>query len=245
MFFNKNHEVDQSEKIILDSLAALFDDKNTVDISLFLFDPNNISLDSLMLLGIPEKVGRRLINYRNKGGRFYVKEDVKKIYGLEVTLWEKISDYITLPDSSSFKKNELKIRAFDINIVNSDGLKSVNMIGVVLSDRIIKFRQKLGGFVSIEQLDEIYGLSDPALKNLKSIAFVKKGFRPHQLKINYDDFETLRQHPYISDKLAEDIIRFREINSKIESDKVLQNFKSIDKSNFERLILYLDFQQSN
>lgn len=241
IFFNKSQNVEPAEKIILDSLAALFDNKSIVVDSLFLFDPNIIPLDSLMLLGIPEKVGKRLINYRNKGGRFYVKEDVKKIYGLKASTWKNISDYIYLPDSASFKKNDVIIRAFDINIVNSYRLKAVNMVGEELANRIINFRQKLGGFISIHQLDEIYGLSDPALKNIKSFAFVKEGFSPHLIKINHDDFETLSQHPYISDKLAEDIIRFREINSKIESKKVLENFKSIDKSNFERLIIYLDF----
>ncbi len=62
------------------------------------------------------------------------------------------------------------------------------------------------------------------------------------IRINHDDFDRLKRHPYISDQLAEDIIRYREINSSIESEKVLANFKSIDKRYFKKLILYLDFK---
>ena len=116
------------------------------------------------------------------------------------------------------------------------------MIGNVLAARIVKYRDLLGGFVNKNQLREVYGLQDIALGNLKSATFISSGFKPRLLKINRDSLEMLQNHPYISDKLAEDILRFREINSTIESEKVLANFISIDKSKFEKLILYLDFQ---
>ena len=67
-------------------------------------------------------------------------------------------------------------------------------------------------------------------------------FRSRKIKINALDREGLAKHPYISDKLAADIVRYREVNNRIESEKVLANFKSVDKSNFKKLILYLDFQ---
>lgn len=116
------------------------------------------------------------------------------------------------------------------------------MIGDVLASRIVTYREMLGGYITEEQLDEVYGLSDEALRNVKSSVFIRDGFKPRLIKINSDSLNALKSHPYISGQLAEDIIRFREINTTIESEIVLANFKSVDKSNFEKLIFYLDFQ---
>jgi DNA uptake protein ComE-like DNA-binding protein len=153
-----------------------------------------------------------------------------------------IYTFINLPDSAlryQRKKPEQKI---DLNSASVNQLKNVHMIGDVLATRIVKYRDLLGGFVNKNQLEEVYGLSEFALVNLTSAAFINSDFKPRLLKINHDSLEAFQNHPYISYQLAEDILRFREINSTIESEKVLVNFKSIDKSNFEKLILYLDFQ---
>jgi DNA uptake protein ComE-like DNA-binding protein len=85
-------------------------------------------------------------------------------------------------------------------------------------------------------------LEKPALDALKTRAFVQKDFIPERLKVNQATAEELMRHPYISRQLAEDIVRVREINGAIESEKLLVNFKSVDKGNFEKLISYLDFQ---
>jgi len=116
------------------------------------------------------------------------------------------------------------------------------MIGDVLALRIVKYRDVLGGYISKEQVEEVYDLTNPALTNLTSSIYIAKDFRPDLIKVNQVSMEELESHPYISSKVAEDIMRFREINNKIESEKVLENFKSVDKSNFKKLILYLDFQ---
>lgn len=240
----QNKTVDPSEVKKLDSLVNILENSELSDghHTLFLFDPNEISVDSLVLLGFSKNVSERLINYRSKGGSFYVKEDVKKIYGVTGQLMDDIYTFINLPDSALRGQKKKIEQKFDLNNANADKLKNVHMIGDVLAARIVKYRNLLGGFVNKNQLEEVYGLSDIALENLKSTTFINSGFKPRLLKINHDSLEAFRNHPYISYQLAEDILRFREINSTIESEKVLVNFKSIDKSNFGKLILYLDFQ---
>ncbi|MCK5702475.1 MAG: helix-hairpin-helix domain-containing protein [Cyclobacteriaceae bacterium] len=240
----QNRSVDPADIKKLDSLVAILenDELPNTHHTLFLFNPNEISPDSLMLLGFPKKVAERLINYRSKGGRFYIKMDVKKIYGITDQLMGDIYTFINLLDSTSrdhLKKTEQK---FDLNYANVNQLKKVSLIGDVLANRIVKYRDLLGGFVNMDQLDEVYGLSEMAKKHLKSITFISTKFKPHLIKINRDQADVILRHPYISFQLAEDIIRFREINSTIESEKVLAHFKSIDKSKFEKLIPYLDFQ---
>ena len=239
----QNSTIKPSDIKQLDSLVAILESRDlpNVNHALFLFDPNSISFDSLLLLGFPKKVAEILINYRSKGGKFYIKKDVKKIYGISDLLMEDIYAFINLPDSI-FGGREKKIaQNFDLNTATIDQYKKVNMIGDAFASRILKYRNLLGGFVNKDQLEEVYGLSGVALLNLKNSSFIRAEFKPRLIKINHDDVETLRNHPYISGMLAEDILRFREINSIIESEKVLAGFKSLDKSIFEKLILYLDF----
>jgi competence protein ComEA len=240
----QNRSDDPADVTKLDSLVAILenDELPNTHHTLFLFNPNEISADSLMLLGFPKKVAERLIKYRSKGGRFYIKKDVKKIYGITDQLMDGIYAFINLPDSASRNQHKKTEQKFDLNYANVNLLKKVSMIGDVRANRIVKYRDLLGGFVNMDQLDEVYGLSEMAKKRLKSMAFISAKFTPHLIKVNRDEKDVIAMHPYISDQLAEDIIRFREINSTIESEKVLAHFKSIDKSKFEKLIPYLDFQ---
>ena len=154
-------------------------------------------------------------------------------------MYNQVEDYIDLPDSSSVKNHQLSM---EINTADPNDLWQIHMIGDVLATRIVKYREALGGFISEEQFDEVYALSDEALHKLNVSVYIGHGFSPRLIKINSDSLDVLKSHPYITDQLAEDIVRFREINGTIESEKVLVNFKSVDKSNFQKLIFYLDFQ---
>ena len=237
-------EVNPSDVQKLDSLASLLENKEFLkgDAKLFLFDPNTISVDSLVLLGFPQNVAKRLINYRSKGGMFYKKNDVMKIYGITDLLMEYIYPFINLPDSAIISVEKFTKQKIDLNSATIQQLKKVYMVGDVLAARIVKYRDLLGGYVSEDQLEEVFGLEDIALLNMKNETYIRSNFKPRLVRINHDSLEMLQSHPYISDRLAEDILRFREINSTIESEIVLTDFKSIDKRNFKKLILYLDFR---
>ncbi len=239
-----NISVDPAEVKRLDSLVALLERDEPFDENqkLFSFNPNVISVDSLVLLGFPKSVAKRLVNYRSKGGRFFIKQDVKKIYGVTDELMDDIYSIINLPDRALKKQGEKLTKKLDLNSASAEQFKTITMIGDVFAARIVKYRNSLGGFVSKDQLEEVYGLSDDALRNLKTDTFITSGFKPRRIKINHDSLEVLQNHPYISDHLAEDILRFRDLNDAIKSEKVLVNFKSVEKSKFEKLILYLDFQ---
>jgi len=75
-----NSKIDPAEIKQLDSLAAMLNrgEMSSKNRSYFKFDPNSLSIDSLMLLGFSEKIAQRMQNYISKGGHFYKKEDVKK-----------------------------------------------------------------------------------------------------------------------------------------------------------------------
>jgi DNA uptake protein ComE-like DNA-binding protein len=233
-----NNQPDPTAIKKLDSLAELLRKQDYEKLSpvYFAFNPNYVTVDSLLMLGFPRKVAERLYNYREKGGRFDVKKDMKKIYGLSDSLMNRIYPYIDLPE-----KSKAIISPMDINTINSRELASRSGIDGNLASRIVNYRFKLGGFVLLDQLIEVYGITDDLAKQLKSKVFIVGGYRPRLIKINHENAQKLQQHPYISDQLAEDIIRYREINGTIKSQTVLADFKSMDMVNFEKLIFYLDF----
>ncbi len=232
-------DVDPDDVRKLDSLVQIMEKEKTVDHEPFTFDPNVVSKDSLLLLGIPGSIARRIVNYRDKGGKFYVKYDLKKIYDFPPEIYQKLMPYINLP-----AKRHEKIAKFslDINKATSGDLERIPGLSRSVASRVVKYRNILGGYIDKSQLGEVYGLSGEALKNVRSAVFINKGFVPRRIKINSVSIEALQRHPYISDELAEAIVRYREINGKIESKTVLARFKSIDEHNFEKLISYLDFE---
>jgi DNA uptake protein ComE-like DNA-binding protein len=233
-------QLNPEDVIKLDSLVSLMEMQEHHETNYFMFDPNILPVDSLVLLGIPQKVAERLENYRNKRGRFIIKKDIKKIYGFSDQLYHSISEYITLPDSILTRQKRLT--HFDINEAGSEQLERISGIGPELAQRILRFREVLGGFISEEQFNEVYQLEGQPLYDLKKYAFIGGGYTPKRIKINQASIEELGAHPYITKRCAEDIVRFRNVNGAIESEKLLANFKSVDKDSFEKLILYLDFE---
>src|SRR5665648_1161064 len=128
---------------------------------LFSFDPNTSSYDTLIMLGLAGKEAGTLINYRNKGGKLRKPSDIKKIYGIEEGMAERLIPFVEIKAYTSEKSVKLSGRQqkflIDINSCDSATLVTLSGIGPVLSARIIKYRRLLGGFATTEQLKEVYG----------------------------------------------------------------------------------------
>ena len=161
------------DKAMLDSIVKQLEagerDQPETRIVYFHFNPNAVSVDSLKLLGLPERLARTINNYRTKGGKFKSKEDLKKIHGFPDSIYQRLKPYIVIPatfssgkkeaapEKESFsKKQEYKnketLAAFDLNKADSLQLLQWKGIGPVLASRIVRFRNKLGGFVEKELL---------------------------------------------------------------------------------------------
>lgn len=214
----------------------------------FKIDPNNATPEELSCLELPEFIIQRIIKFRNKGGVFYEITDLKKIYGLEITHYEKIKHHIVIQKvrGTSYQRktnttpNTQKTEPsfiFDINTADTNDLKKVKGIGSVLSNRIIKFRNQLGGFHSIEQLNEVYGLKGEALTNLKQRITIS--INCELIDINSVDITTLAAHPYISYDLARSIIGVREKFGDYHSPQEIMDKGLIKRHKFEKLKHYL------
>jgi competence ComEA-like helix-hairpin-helix protein len=156
---------------------------DTIKKELFFFDPNTLSEEGFLKLGLPQKTVHTLINYRNKGGYFKTPGDISKIYGLSKTQADRLIPYVRITNTK--QKKEIKYqqpvspasthqyRKININTASVEEWKTFPGIGDVIANRIIKFRASIGGFKSIDQVGKTYGLSDSTFQFIKPYLSLK------------------------------------------------------------------------
>ncbi len=234
----------------LDSLVALFNPAFTGTAeTIFYFDPNRISVDDMKRLGIPTPVAARISRYRESGGSFRTKHDFRKIYGLDSALYQRLYPFLELPDyrkeSQSVsppgrpKRAQIKINRFDINLADTAELKAIRGIGEKLSVRIVRFRDALGGFVSVEQLAEVYGLDSTRIAELQRHCFIEPGFQPKKININTAARQDIAGHPYISHRQAGSIVAYRFNHGNYASIEDICRIENLDSVTFRKIRPYL------
>lgn len=222
--------------------------------SLFYFDPNTASENDWQKLGLRDKTIKTILNYRSKGGKFRRAEDLGKIYGLHEDELQRLLPYvkiagagpsfendnhtavITSPAKNSFSKTTAAV--IDINSADTTELKRLNGIGSKLSQRIINFRSKLGGFVSVEQVAETYGLPDSTFQKIKEQLKVNPS-AIKKIDINSASLDELKAHPYIRFAIANAIIQYRNEHGRFQTVSELQKLGAIDETVFRKISPYL------
>ncbi len=145
---------------------------------LFYFDPNTLPPDGWKKLGLRNKTIQTICNYRNKGGYFRKPNDLRKIYGLRTDEADRLVPYVKISSSPRNRiynnyagseagrpvKQKEKYKVIDINTATVEDWKAFPGIGDVLGNRIVKFRNSMGGFSSVEQVKKTYGLPDSTYK---------------------------------------------------------------------------------
>jgi competence protein ComEA len=210
------------------------------------FDPNTISEKDLTDLGMSPYVANRIVRYREKGGTFKKKEDLLRIYGMDSLWFMRASAWITLPEKriqtkewKQFEKKETKTLIVDINLADSLQLVNVFGVGPALSKRIRNYRAKLGGYVSMEQLREVYGLDTLARIEINKKFFLSPEFAPSQLDLNHGTVEELVKHPYIKKREAQAIVNYRNQHGNFESVDGLLKVQIITQGWLEKVRPYV------
>lgn len=239
--------------------------RNQIEIEFTYFNPNNVVREDLLKMGLNENAVNNLMKYREKGGKFYKKDDLKKIYGISESTYKALENYIIIENEKSdisyqkpineqkyqnnadsnskidkvFKKNKILI---DINFADENELIKLNGVGEVLSKRILKYRDLLGGFVRVEQLTEVYGLSSETYEKIKDQIIIDTKMMK-KIKINIIDQDGLSEFPYINKKQAQILINFRNQHGNFKNINDIYNIKSIDKEFIEKIEPYIDFTE--
>jgi len=320
-----------SEEINSLTSAANSNNQEVKEIQYFEFNPNEIDEESWVLLGFSEKQAQSIIKYREKGGYFYKKEDLKRLYVVDDSLYDLLEPYVVLErksksysnysidkcyfvkltedsipiydgfselekiicnkkngiysyylggfssverakevqlqaiplgfnttevkllscdfgfvinksktdnkykknkfgkDNSTSLKSELNNFKVKINAADTTGFKSLKGIGSYYSSKIVKYRTALGGFTSVEQLKEVYGIPPEVIDQNVNRLFVDS---IDIVKVNINTCETaeLKKHPYINWNIANSIVQIRKSQ---EPYKTVEEIKKSDLVNDE------------
>ncbi|MCE7065650.1 ComEA family DNA-binding protein [Dyadobacter sp. CY326] len=231
------------------------------------FDPNSASIDQLETLGIPAFLARRIDKFRSKGGKFRKKEDLLNIYDFPSELFGKLKKHIVFssvvsPPSVSLSKsvsssssssrsfgarpgvetpgNVRGFVMFDLNLADTAQLVRLRGIGTKLSQRIIKYRDALGGFHDLRQYSEIFGLDSLALGELRR--YGKIGSAVKKISINTASAEELGRHPYLRDrKKIVVLVNYRQQHGAFQSLEDLKKVKVLDDDLIKKISPYLSF----
>jgi DNA uptake protein ComE-like DNA-binding protein len=246
---NNNIIIDVAEQTRIDSLKHLFKIKDTVKI--YPFNPNFITDYKGYTLGMSVKEIDRLHTFRSLNKYVNSKEEFQNVTRINDSLLKVIAPYFKFPDWVKANKKEytkkpfpktskeVSIKVRDINLVTAEDLKIISGIGDKLSERIIKFRDRLGGFLVNEQLYDVYALDaevvDRALKRFQVL-------NPPQVKrinINSASSKEIASLVYISYTVADKIVEHRELNGGFKSLDQLTNIDGFPSEKLDRIALYL------
>ncbi len=183
------------------------------------FNPNYLSDYKGYFLGMTPQQIDKITAFRQTGRYFQSKQEFKQVAGLSDSLFQKLLPYIKIPEykfkNNSFQNKHKLLKTNDINLATAEDLQSVNGIGPVLSKRIVKYRNAIGGFHSWTQLQKVYGLESDVIAKIKRKFILKsstKSIEKPVVKkpINTATAKELQRVYGIGEKLAGRIIKYRE-----------------------------------
>ncbi len=219
------------------------------------FNPNFISDYKGYKLGMSVLEIDRLLAFRKGNNYVNSRKEFQDVTKVSDSLLNAISPYFKFPDwvnnkkefkdykkypNSAFVKKE-KTVIIDINKATQEDLIKIYGIGEAISLRILKLKESLGGFVSMEQMNDVWGVSPEVIENLNSHFKVSELPNLKKIDINNASTKELSQFPYFNYQLAKQIVTFRSMNGDFKNVNDLTKIKglSIDKANI--IALYLDF----
>lgn len=219
------------------------------------FNPNFISDYKGYKLGMSVQELDRLFAFRKQNKFVNSVKEFQNVTKVSDSLLSVIAPFFKFPDwvnnkkefkayknneNSVFNKKE-KIILIDINQATKEDLIKINGVGEVISLRILTQKEKLGGFVSMEQLKDVWGLSPEVIQNINLHFTITKLPDIHKIDINNASLKELSHFFYFKYELAKQIVKYRSMNGdfkKIE-DLIKINGFPVEKANF--IALYLDF----
>ena len=211
----------------------------------FPFDPNILSKDEWLIMGLQENTVDAIINYRDKGGYFYTNDDFRKIYTLSDEEFIILEPYIRLEydsiNNDSFTAVNTNRLMIELNSADTLDLQQLKGIGPSYARRIVKYRRKLGGYIYKEQLLEVYGMDSTRYAGFAEHIYVNTD-SVKKININIASVKDMIRHPYIEFYMAKSIITYKkEIVNYTELEQI-KNAKLIYDELFQKIAPYLSVE---
>ncbi|CAM4183382.1 helix-hairpin-helix domain-containing protein [Zobellia roscoffensis] len=248
---------DKQLQLQIDSLKAKALEKDAIKI--YPFNPNYITDYKGYTLGMSLEEIDRLHNFRKEGRFANSAEDFQKVTKISDSLLQLISPYFKFPEwtqgkekstssnktyhtknqGSSSNQSEVKQMVADINLATIEELREINGIGEKLSARIVKFRDRLGGFLVNEQLYDVYGLEPEVVERTLMRFQVLKKPVVEKININTASAEKLSKLVYLQKQVSKSIVNYRNDNGTILSFDELLKIENFPVEKIDRIKLYL------
>lgn len=212
----------------------------------FEFNPNTITEKEWQQFGLSYKQAMSIVNYVRKGGKFYKPEDLKKMYTISPEKYEALLPYVSIPKmdqfdnkpTSTYTKKEAVVVA--INTADTLELDKIKGVGPAFARRIVKYRERLGGFYSKEQLFEVFGVDTPKYNEIKDqIKIDAEGIV--KFNINTVEFDDLKRHPYLTFKQMNAIIQYRKQHGPYKNIADLSKVLILKPETIQKIAPYLNF----
>lgn len=238
----------------------IYDSYTPKKVERFTFDPNTADSTQLLRLGLQDWQVRNIYKYRAAGGIYRKPLDFAKLYGLTVKQYRELEPYIRIssdyqPASTLVNEKESytrkdtkdsvtyqrpsKIKETEhivLNTADTTSLMTIPGIGPYYARKIIQYGNRLGGYVSVDQLDEIDDFPTEAKKYL-----VINNPSPKKLNVNQLSLNELKRHPYINFYQAKAITDYRRLHGSIHSLNELRLLKDFTPELIKRLTPYVAY----
>lgn len=213
------------------------------------FNPNFISEYFGYTLGLsPEEIDR-LHKFREHDKWINSVADFKRVTQVSDSVLNTISPYFQFPEwvtnpkpknNYNFtKKKKSFAQKIDLNKADAEQLQKIYGVGAVLSKRIIDYRKRLNGFLTDEQLYDVYGLENAVVKRIMEEFTVKEKPLIEKININKASASDIAILPFINFQLAKEIVDYRYLHEGIKELEELKNIEGFPNHKFERFALYL------
>ena len=241
-----HHQIDSLRKINLENKR----------LKIFPFNPNYITDYKGAQLGMSLVEIDKLLAFRKTGKFINSRKEFQKVTTISDALLNSISPYFKFPnwvvernqnmqlstsrDTRLFaKKSKYKLTSTDINLAVKEDLKTINGIGEKLSERIIKYRSKLQGFSTRNQLYEVWGLDTEVVDKLLLVFKVINLPNIKKINVNTVSFRELLKNPYLDYELCKKIFEYKDEVAELQDISELKNIIGFPLDLYHRIVLYL------
>ena len=218
------------------------------------FSDKPISIDTagisaLTAIGFSKYQARIIFNYIQKGGTIYTRKDLAKIYSIDQKTIDLTQSKIIFSDSTSRnspqKSNPFFVKKVpkkvELNSCDSAALDSVFFMSSYLAGRIINYRNRIGGFFELTQIQLIYGIDSTVYAKISTHLSLDSA-NVIRIDLNKVSLEKLAQHPYIGYKLAKVMVNYRAQHGPFKSKSDLKKIILINEEIFRKIERYILIQ---
>lgn len=229
---------------------------DTIVIRMQAFDPNVADSSTLVHLGFKPWQAKNMLKYRAAGGRYRKPEDLKKLYGMTDSMYLALAPYITIAqvendsvladtlglDSLPVWTSEKKDTLINLRTADTTELKMIRGIGSYRARQIVGYRERLGGFVRVEQVKEILGMESTEVDSILAHLWIDSVV-VEQMNVNTIGVQRLSRHPYLRFEQAKAIYELRRREIRLDSIQQLQAIDCISGETLDKIAPYLNFDK--